>query len=320
MILAANIFPESKEAIDRARERYKDCKETHSNCRRISSPLPKRVLDFALKASTGAVALYESKNEIAEYATLSYSWGKSLPLTTTSSNIEQYRKGLPIQSLPQTLRDAVRKAQLLNFRYLWNDALCIIQDDAADWAVQAASMTDIYEGSTLCISALSAKDCNSGFLKLRNILSKVGICRYPTESFESRDIFVGWKPYGYGNVVEKSYLCTRGWTFPERLVSPASLYYTDEGMFWECAEKFVSETGSGTTPYSPTGWKKAGMGRRLCSQNTWEQVTNFLLKKQLCCRIEEILLETTRLESSPAVLAGYPRLPALPERLENKPQ
>jgi hypothetical protein len=278
------------------------------------------VLDFALKASTGAVALYESKNEIAEYATLSYSWGKSLPLTTTSSNIEQYRKGLPIQSLPQTLRDAVRKAQLLNFRYLWNDALCIIQDDAADWAVQAASMTDIYEGSTLCISALSAKDCNSGFLKLRNILSKVGICRYPTESFESRDIFVGWKPYGYGNVVEKSYLCTRGWTFPERLVSPASLYYTDEGMFWECAEKFVSETGSGTTPYSPTGWKKAGMGRRLCSQNTWEQVTNFLLKKQLCCRIEEILLETTRLESSPAVLAGYPRLPALPERLENKPQ
>jgi hypothetical protein len=73
MILAANIFPESEEAIDRAREWYKDCKETHSSCRRIASPLPNRVLDFALKASTGAVALYESKNEIAEYATLSYS-------------------------------------------------------------------------------------------------------------------------------------------------------------------------------------------------------------------------------------------------------
>ncbi|KAH8654951.1 heterokaryon incompatibility protein-domain-containing protein [Tricladium varicosporioides] len=262
MVLAANILPDSEEAIDRARKWYKDCKETHSRCRRIASPLPKRVLDLALKASTGAVTLYESKNEVVEYATLSYSWGTSLPLTTTSSNIKQYRKGLSIELLPQTLRDAVRIAQLLGFRYLWVDALCIIQDDAADWAVQAALMTDIYEGSALCISALSAKDCNSGFLKLPNILSKVGICRYPPESSESRDIFVGWKPRGYGNVVEKSHLCTRGWTFQERLVSPASLHYTNEGIFWECAEKFLSETGSGTTPYSPAGWKKAWLVAR----------------------------------------------------------
>jgi hypothetical protein len=262
MILAPNIFPGTEEAIDRAREWYKDCKETHSSCRRIASPLPKRVLDLALKASTGAVTLYESRNEIVEYATLSYSWGTSLPLTTTSSNIEQHRNGLSVESLPQTLRDAVRIAQLLDLRYLWIDALCIIQDDAADWAVQAALMTDIYEGSALCISALSAKDCNSGFLKLPNILSKVGICRYPTESSESRDIFVGWTPSVYGNVVEKSHLCTRGWTFQERLVSPASLHYTDEGMFWECAEKFLSETGSGTTPYTPAAWKKAWLVAR----------------------------------------------------------
>ena len=33
MILAANIFPGSEEAIDRAREWYKECKETHSSCR-----------------------------------------------------------------------------------------------------------------------------------------------------------------------------------------------------------------------------------------------------------------------------------------------
>jgi hypothetical protein len=257
MILAANILPGSEEAIDRAREWYKECKETHSSCRRIASPLPKRVLDLALKASTGVVTLYESKNEIVEYATLSYSWGTSLPFKTTSSNIEQHRNGLSIESLPQTLQDAVRVAQLLDFRYLWIDSLCIIQDDAADWAVQAALMTDIYEGSALCISALGAKDCNSGFSKLPNVLAKVGICRYPTESSEPRDIFVGWKPFGYGNVVEESHLCTRGWTFPERLVSPASLHYTDEGMFWECAERFVSETGTGTTPYSPAAWKKA---------------------------------------------------------------
>lgn len=108
MILAANTFPGSEEAIDRAREWYKECKETHFSCRRIASPLPKRVLDLALKESTGAVTLYESKNEIVEYATLSYSWGTSLPITTISSNIEQHRNGLLVESLPQKLRDAVR--------------------------------------------------------------------------------------------------------------------------------------------------------------------------------------------------------------------
>src|SRR2546423_1649778 len=119
-------------------------------------------------------------------------------------------------------------------------------------------MTNIYEGSALCISALSAKDCRSGFLKLPNFLSKVGIYRCPAESSESGDIFVGWQPSrGYGNVVEESHLCTRGWTFQERLVSPASLHYTDEGMFWECATNFLSETGSGSDPYSPDAWKKA---------------------------------------------------------------
>jgi len=70
MILAANICPGSEEAIDRAREWYKECKETHSSCRqirRIASPLPKRVLDLALKSSsTGVVTLYESKNEIVD--------------------------------------------------------------------------------------------------------------------------------------------------------------------------------------------------------------------------------------------------------------
>jgi hypothetical protein len=33
-------------------------------------------------------------------------------------------------------------------------------------------------------------------------------------------------------------------------------------MFWECAEEFVSETGSGTTPYAPAAWKKAWLVAR----------------------------------------------------------
>ena len=56
----------------------------------------------------------------------------------------------------------VRKLQL---RFLWIDALCIIQDDPADWAREAARMNDVYGLAYLTIAATSAIYSTDGFLK-----------------------------------------------------------------------------------------------------------------------------------------------------------
>lgn len=183
--------------------------------------------------------------------TLSYGWGSSLPLKTTSFNIDEHCVGIPFEAFPKTLKDAIIVTKRLNFRYLWIDALCIIQGDEEDWAEQAVAMTEIYQGSTLTISALSSRDCDYGILtKLPDYGLRIGTYFNLDDNNGRGDIFVG-----VPNKVldlEAKYLSSRGWAFQERLVSVASLHYTDEGMVWECASGVFLEHDQG---YRQFEWK-----------------------------------------------------------------
>lgn len=49
-----------------------------------------------------------------------------------------------LSSFPQTLRDAITITKSLGFRYLWIDALCILQDSKGDWEKEAAVMGKVY--------------------------------------------------------------------------------------------------------------------------------------------------------------------------------
>ena len=247
--------PSSDEALQRVQRWYTTCVESHPKCQRSRVPLPARVLDLAQLSSSGLIFLYLSAGEVEPYATLSYCWGDGLPLKTTTTNLSQHCRGIQLQSLPRTLCDGVRVASFLGLQYLWIDALCILQDDVSDWAVQASLMTEIYEGSSLNISALSAKNCDSGFLMERaETLSRVGTYRYPANSMDCGDVFVG-RTLPSKNI-DDELLCTRGWAFQERLVSIASLHYTSRGILWECVSEITSETGLAAVGSVQTGqWK-----------------------------------------------------------------
>ena len=121
-------------------------------------------------------------------------------------------------------------------------------------------MTDIYEGSSICISALSAEDCNTGFTKLANQHARIGILHCSAKTSEFADVFVGRDNSitedAAQKVIEDQYLSTRGWTFQERLVSVASLHYTNQGMVWECADAECIETKPWTGPWSSATLKK----------------------------------------------------------------
>jgi hypothetical protein len=114
------------------------------------------------------------------YITLSYRWGSpDTMLKTTTDTIAQRKRGILRTEMPPTISDAVILTRRLNTRYLWIDALCIIQDSEEDWLEQAARISEIYAGSYLSISAHNADDANSGFLHMRNALELRG-CLHPT--------------------------------------------------------------------------------------------------------------------------------------------
>lgn len=156
-----------------------DCLEHHTKCQKHSqlvasqqaSHLPGRLIDVG-RSEDDVLRLIEYDNTKRwDYLTLSHCWGKSSEdlLTTTKETYEERKAGISISSLPPNFRDAVILTRLLGVRYLWIDALCIIQGSVEDFEAEGLKMGSIYGNSLCCIVATSASSCSEGFTKSRNI-------------------------------------------------------------------------------------------------------------------------------------------------------
>ena len=105
--------------------------------------------------------LMEAGANRAEHATLSYCWGTKpctagWPHVTSSSNLAQRLGGAPLTYMPLTIQHAMLVCERLGLQYLWVDCLCIVQDDRLDWDRESRRMHEIYERSTITITALGA--------------------------------------------------------------------------------------------------------------------------------------------------------------------
>jgi hypothetical protein len=64
--------------------------------------------------------------------------------------------------LPRTFKEAIQVTNSLGFRYLWIDALRILQDSNEDLQREIGSMDKIYRNSTLTIFAAGGDDTDAG--------------------------------------------------------------------------------------------------------------------------------------------------------------
>lgn len=74
---------------------------------------------------------------------------------------------LEFDALLQALRDAVITTRALDIRYLWVDAVCIVQDDGKDKKVEITRMADIYKNETISIAAANSLGAEHGFFNDR---------------------------------------------------------------------------------------------------------------------------------------------------------
>ncbi|KAJ5707264.1 extracellular lipase [Penicillium malachiteum] len=151
--------------------------------------LPTRVLDlgrpclerFSQESLEQDLRLVESNGQRGHYTTLSYCWGGYSEFKTTRSSYRDRLEGITFADLPKTYADAVRITRSLGVRYLWIDALCIIQEDPKDWLHEAGRMSDIFWNTTCRIAANEGKDPTEGFfppketpasIKVPNLISE----------------------------------------------------------------------------------------------------------------------------------------------------
>lgn len=147
----------------------------------------------------------------ATYTTLSYVWGSTNSPTTLKANVDAFRKPGAFRrpTLPKTISDAIEVTSELGFRFLWVDALCIVQDDDAFKAKLIANMDAVYGNSALTIVASSGDHADAG-LKGWGQAEEAG-SRQSTVKIEDGFI-LGVLPF-FDLELMNSTFASRGWTY-----------------------------------------------------------------------------------------------------------
>ena len=128
--------PLRKESLAWAGALLDACLHGHPSCpSEDMTILPRRILVLEPQPGSDeiAVRLQETHSPTkAHYATLSHCWGAQQTCVTTTMTLQSHLQGIPWNELPKTFRDSISYCVKLHIRYLWIDALCIVQDDPAD--------------------------------------------------------------------------------------------------------------------------------------------------------------------------------------------
>lgn len=158
-----------------------------------------------------------------------------------------YEKQIPFEVLSRTFADAISGSRRLGIEYIWINSLCIIQDDPADWAVEAAELSSVYSGASITIAAMASADGTGGCFKQREsgeevrLETSAGLQCNMMLAFERNHDFDR-----FGETLYSSHsvpLARRKWFFQERMMSRRLVYYTAHELFWECNTEVTCECG-----------------------------------------------------------------------------
>ncbi|KAI0543461.1 heterokaryon incompatibility protein-domain-containing protein [Xylaria curta] len=220
----------SERAFEKARQWLKTCCNKHSSCPSTKgNPLPTRVIDI----SDEKIRLVDTQVEGLKndkYVTLSYCWGGPQPVTTTKETLEQHLLELPAGEFPQKIKDAITVTRALKVKYLWIDAICIVEDDPEDKGAEISRMADVYNLSYVTISASTALTCRDGFLQTRK-LEKTPIRLRAEFSRNKKGSVVLMTASRRDNPIYR-----RGWTMQEHLLTPRLLTFGSLCMEFRCLD------------------------------------------------------------------------------------
>lgn len=239
-------------AMSSARNWLRTCYSDHTGCQRpiasLAPVLPSRVID-TLADNYPDCRLYQAKSgERAEYACLSYCWGGSQKVTLLRASEYALYQRIKLSHIGKTIQDAIQVSREMGLRYLWIDALCIIQDDDDDKLREIGKMKSVYRDATLVIVAACASTSNSGFLHSRQdpgydicqVQVLVGEGEEPgilsvRQEIKSHELGISHRDERR----EGHPLDTRAWTMQECALATRMLVYSRYEVFWHCGTESI---------------------------------------------------------------------------------
>ncbi|OHE91254.1 hypothetical protein CORC01_13454 [Colletotrichum orchidophilum] len=228
-----------------------ECEAKHKTCRKLkaqsgpSALRPVRLIYIDPSSAKGSYSLRLQDTEhlgpLPRFAALSYCWGGNQTVKCETSTLEAFTKDIPFAELPRTIQDAVKVCSQLGVRYIWVDALCIIQNEGNEEKIlEIAKMPYIYGQASFTIMASRAKTAWEGFLKYRESYTKskqAFLLSWQSEKGNMGSITLAELETGHEPIDE------RGWTFQERLLSLRIVEFGSRQTRWSCQEPIPSITG-----------------------------------------------------------------------------
>ncbi|KAE8442072.1 hypothetical protein EG329_003880 [Mollisiaceae sp. DMI_Dod_QoI] len=231
-----NLQTSSEKSFALAQKWLKECLESHKDCR--PGPWdpnfrPTRVIEILETSPSWRIRLFRPAAQV-NYVALSYCWGGPQTMLTAKTE-KAWETSLPWAELSQTIKDSVYVSAKLGFKYLWVDALCIVQDDMTDKMAEIAKMVHVYSAATLTVASSSAAAATEGFLQDRKFTD------FPSQVFElpvrcpdgqlgSATLF---RPPPSTPLTSEP-LNARGWALQERLLSSRILDFKKLQLRWTC--------------------------------------------------------------------------------------
>lgn len=190
------------------------------------------------------------------------------------ATLAERERGIKLEDMPKTFRDAVLITRSLGFRYLWIDSLYNIQDSSDDWNREAKEMGRYYRTASLTIFARDSTGDEQGCFKDRDGDS-TALCRSPMfdglvdvvksetnsisfvqrsltyrngyfgkedlHGFDNIDKFEPVLPSTHKGLTCEGVLNTRGWTLQELVFSTCSLIFIELEVEWLCSRMLACE-------------------------------------------------------------------------------
>ncbi|CAG8948843.1 hypothetical protein HYFRA_00001966 [Hymenoscyphus fraxineus] len=277
--------PQAQTSLALAHTWIEKCHKRHPECSqaRIRTPAPTRLLQVGSASEDPKLCL--THPEDCEWVALSYCWGGHSNFRLTRDRLGSFQRRMPYKEFPKTIRDAVLVTRALGIKYLWVDALCIVQDSKEDWGYESTKMSDVYRGAVITISASSAAKTTEGFLHQRKLQTNNCVvpwkCPEPDDNAIVKDqklrkhcISLGFSPSANFTPntaslrffdeeeprrigLDTGPLTTRGWVLQEELFSGRRLIFREDQMVWECSTAKFCEGGFSRqfkNNYSPNLW------------------------------------------------------------------
>ncbi|KAF2444472.1 HET-domain-containing protein, partial [Karstenula rhodostoma CBS 690.94] len=212
-----------------------------------------------------------------EYFALNYVWGGVKSLQATKENIGELEKsGAPLDraaEIPASILDAMTFVAKMDVRYLWVDALCIVQNNAKEKHVQISLMHEIYAAAYATIVQHAGADANAGLPGVREGSRSL----IAMKSQLGANILLAQASYATPKVLNTSIHRKRGWTLQEVLLSTRCLHFSNKHITFVCGSEWAEDWNFQDPNQETLGSIRSGLMRPI-SQSMWQMNPFSLLR------------------------------------------